>query len=150
MGIDIGIEDIKPVSMPVAEYFEPYNEITACSFEGEAIFYRFALKNNAREISRFYVSGQGLGVIPNEEIENCEGFPACVLYENEQGQRFMIYSFASETVIVRNGWNCGVFRNYCRQKQLVEEIEWLQKKPLPAICFGNPFLYILCKLNNIR
>ncbi len=146
-GIDIGIEDITPVSMPVAEYFKTYNELTACSFEGEASFYRFSLKKNAREISRFYISGQGLGTIPSEGIENCDGFPACVLYENGQGQRFMIYSFAPETVIVRNGWNCGVFRNYCRQKQLADGIEWLQKKPLPALCLGNPFLYILCKRN---
>ncbi len=147
-GVDIGVDAMPPIAAPVAELFD--GEMTACSFEREASFYRYVLKPGAKELGQFCLAGPGLGVIPPEGIDHCERFPSCYLYENEAGQRFMVYPFAAETVLTRGTWCVGLSRNYCRQKQLVESIEWLQKKPLPAVSLKNPFLYLLCKRDGNR
>lgn len=144
-GIDVGIEYMEEVDSPVAEEFPPYGELTVAGFEQKAGFYRYRLKEGARELSRFYLGGDGLGVIPPGGIAGNDSFTSCFLYENSKGYRFMVYSFAAETVTVFTGWKHGLFRNYCRQRQLADGVEWLQKKPLPAMCFGNPNLYIFCK-----
>lgn len=57
----------------------------------------------------------------------------------------MVYSFVAETVWVKSEWTPGIFRDYHRQKQLAGGIAWLQNKPLPAIVYKCPQLYILCK-----
>ena len=57
----------------------------------------------------------------------------------------MVYSFVAGSVYVTTGWHNGLFRNYCRQRQLAEGIASLQGRPLPAMCFQCPELYILCK-----
>lgn len=68
-----------------------------------------------------------------------EKIPTFYRYENADGQRFAVFTFdvytAEETV----------FRNYERQKQLIAAIEWLCGKKLPAVCAGNPDLYVLTK-----
>ena len=62
-------------------------------------------------------------------------------YENERGQRFLVYSFDMDA-----SWmEMGVCRSYCRQKQLIEGLEWAGRRRLAAVCAGNPDLYILCK-----
>lgn len=144
-GVDIGIERMEPVASPVAEGFPDYEACTIVGFERKGSFYRYQLKDGAKELSRFYLGGDGLGVIPPEGVDEQNGFTACLLYENGNGQRFMVYSFAIESVTVYSNWKHGLFRNYCRQKQIADGVKWLQKKPLPAMCFGNPNLYILCK-----
>lgn len=149
-GVDIGIRDMIPENTPAAEEFPAYQEVTACSFEPQACFYRYTLKPGAQELSRYCLAGDGLGTIPPEGIGDCPRFPGCYLYENKQGQRFMVYAFAAETVLTHSIWNCGTFRNYCRQKQLIDGIEWIQRKPLPAVCPGNPFAYLLCKRDGNR
>lgn len=149
-GIDIGINGMEPISAPVAEIFPDYGEVTICGFDRDAVFYNIELKENAKVLSEFCLSQAGLGTIPPEGVDGCDRFPSCCTYENESGQRFMIYPFAAETVLTRSIWKYGLFRNYCRQRQLYDGIEWLQRKPLPAVCPKNPFLYMLCKRDNDR
>ena len=59
----------------------------------------------------------------------------------------MVYAFTASTVHVRciSPWTTGLFRCYYRQTQLINGIEWAQRKKLPAVCVGNPDLFILCK-----
>lgn len=147
-GVDIGIESFEEAKVPAAEFFTELNDRVSCATPADAAFYKFTLKSSAEVSGEFVCLPPGLAVIPTYDSEDdFEHFPTCFTYENQKGQRFMVYSFSARTVTVDSkGWLCGVFRNYLRQKQLVKGIEWLQKgRPLPAMCMGNPELYILCK-----
>ncbi|GBF76507.1 hypothetical protein PA598K_04982 [Paenibacillus sp. 598K] len=63
------------------------------------------------------------------------------LYENENNQRFLVFPFdAQEGKAVT-----GLFRSYCRQRQLMTAHEWLCGRKLDAICPGNPDLYLIVK-----
>ena len=70
-----------------------------------------------------------------------EKIPVCYRYQNADGQKFVIYSF--------DGYFADeeIFRNYKRQKQLIDSVEWLSSRKIPVICTGNPDLYILAKQN---
>ena len=62
-------------------------------------------------------------------------------YENAKGQRFLVFAFDMDM-----SWaEMGVCRSYCRQRQLIEGLEWVGRKKLPAVCKGNPDLHIICK-----
>ena len=71
--------------------------------------------------------------------KNGEKIPVFFKYQNADGLRFAVFTFdgysAEETV----------FRNYERQKQFIEALQWLSGKKLPAVCTGHPDLYILTK-----
>jgi len=69
--------------------------------------------------------------------------PGAYLYENADGERFLVYAFdACESQNDR-----AAFRSYCRQRQLIDAIAWLARHPLDAVCPGHPDLYILVKKN---
>lgn len=146
-GIDIGINGFNRTASPNAEVFAESDEVVTCTTSGGSVFYCFDLKENAIKDSTFICTPAGLGVVPSVvDAKNYINYPACFKYENANGQRFMIYSFTAQTVLVDNkGWNTGVFRSYTRQQQLIDGIKWLQKgKGLPAVLTKAPELYILC------
>ena len=146
--IDVGIKDYKRITSPTAEFFNDYNDNIAVTTETDSVFYEFTLDSKARVVSCFACPTAGLASVEfNEETD--KSFPACYIYENARGQRFMVYSFTALMATVNGqGWRMGVFRSYYRQKQLADGIKWLQKgRALPAMCFGNPEMYILCKRN---
>lgn len=145
-GIDVGFSGVVRAPAPTAEYL-PDNENRILATTKAGVFYDFTLKPGVRVLSTFGCLPAGLGYVPSIEDDSVRMYPACWLYENESGLRFMVYSFTARTVTVDGrGWQSGVFRSYLRQKQLCDGITWLQKgRPLPAVCTGNPGLYILCK-----
>lgn len=150
-GIDIGVNGYKKTTSPNAEVFGELGEIITCTTPGSAVFYNFDLKEYAVIDSTFLCTPAGLGVVPSVvDANKYRNFPACFKYENASGQRFMIYAFSAQTVLVGNaGWNTGVFRSYTRQQQLIDGIKWLQKgKALPAVLTKSPELYILCNQNS--
>ncbi len=62
-------------------------------------------------------------------------------YENEKGQRFLVYPFDMDA-----SWSSmGAVRSYCRQRQLIAGIEWAGRKKLPAVCTGHPDIYMICR-----
>ena len=67
--------------------------------------------------------------------------PAAYRYENAKGQRFLVYCFDLTTPYPEN----ALVRSYCRQRQLIEGLEWAGRRKLPAVCPGHPDLYITCK-----
>lgn len=71
--------------------------------------------------------------------EDGEKIPVFYKYENADGLRFAVFTF--------DGYKADefAFRNYERQKQVIEALEWLCGRKLPAVCTGNPDLYILTK-----
>jgi hypothetical protein len=145
-GVDVGFTQAEDAQIPCAEYFRKQDDVVVCSLENVGQFYRFRLAESAEILSDFLVGGGGLGVIDGN-VEDMERFPACYYYENANNQRFLVYSFVAHTARVKNGWHKGLFRHYLRQSQMIEAIGHLQDHPLPAVCEGNPGLYILCKKN---
>ena len=65
--------------------------------------------------------------------------PASYRYENAKGQRFYVLS----ADMYRSNAECNsYFLSYYRQRGLIDAINWLSEKPLPAVCTKNPYLYI--------
>ena len=146
-GIDVGIRCFEKINNPMYENYIEDEEYAPVILSRDGTFYDFSADGKAKILSEFIVkeaSGGFSNVSPYDR--SGKRVPACYLYENAKGQRFMVYSFAAKTVCVKSQWAPGLFRNYYRQKQLAEGIEWLQKgKKLPAMCFKHPQVYILCK-----
>ncbi len=69
--------------------------------------------------------------------------PATYKYENNEGQRFFVLAFDHYA----SGGNPNYFNSYYRQSQLIEAVGWMGKK-LPAVCAGNPNLYVLAAKND--
>jgi hypothetical protein len=42
-------------------------------------------------------------------------------------------------------YNNEICKGYLMQKALTEGVEWIAGERLPAVCPGNPSLYLLCK-----
>lgn len=131
-GIDVGLQSIGIRIYPEKEYFltedtyvstmHAYNET---HWQGKTEAYRAEVKENAQVQTWFIAAG--------------EEYPGSYLYENADGQRFLVFLF--------DGYFCGetMFRMYTRGRQLEQSIQWLTGKKLPAACCGNPDLYMLCK-----
>lgn len=68
-----------------------------------------------------------------------EKIPVFYKYQNADGLRFAVFTF--------DGYNTEehVFRNYERQKQIIDVLQWLCGRKLPAVCTGHPDLYVLTK-----
>ena len=62
-------------------------------------------------------------------------------YENEAGQRFLI--FCAEVYFN----NESIYRQYPRAKQLISAVPWLCGAELPAVITGNPDLYVQVREN---
>lgn len=112
------------------ECFE--KETVAENSDNEAV--RIEPKSGAQVLSRFRIKTE-----KGEEL-----IPACVKYENKNGQRFLIYACDFDSV----RRNTGFMRNYMRQEQLISEYEWLSGEKLPAVCRKHPDLYIMAKKGN--
>lgn len=78
--------------------------------------------------------------------------PASYLYENDNGNRFLVFNFNSRPDGEDRRKNTyfgpqSVFRCYERSRQIAKNVEWLSGKKLPAYVYGHPSLYIQCKEN---
>lgn len=147
-GIDVGIESFERAKAPLAEKFIEEDELILASADDDKVFYHFELKEGAKVLSKFYSCSDGLGVLPPDGILEGNSYPACYLYENAKGQKFMVFAFSAASFGSTNMLlPTTVFRNYLRPRQLAKGIEWLQGKPLPATCFGHPNTYMLCRRN---
>jgi hypothetical protein len=145
-GVDVGFTQANPAPAPCAEYFCKEHDIVSCSLDDKGLFYQFSLAEGAEVLSEFLIGAPGLGVVDGDPKE-MPRFPACYYYENREHQRFLVYSFAAHTARVKKGWCKGLFRHYYRQTQLIDAVDRLQGHPLPAVCVGNPQLYMICKKN---
>jgi hypothetical protein len=125
-GIDVGLQSMTPAHGASWESFVTDNEVV--QIQGSR--YAMTVHAEAQVLSRLMTDDAG-------EI------PGAYLYENAAGERFLVYAFdACESQNDR-----GVFRSYCRQRQLIDAIAWLARRPLDAVCPGHPDLYILVKKN---
>lgn len=71
-------------------------------------------------------------------LDSGEIVPGSYRYENERGQRFLVWCF--------HGTFCkeDLFRQYQRADQIVRAAQWMGH-PLPAVCTGHPDLYMIAK-----
>ncbi|MBQ8342139.1 MAG: hypothetical protein IJX39_06230 [Clostridia bacterium] len=89
-----------------------------------------------------------LTVAPSAEAESLllpDRSPGSYTYENANGQRFFVLAWDAYGTLptpVTEYQN-----NYYRGSQLVRAIEWAGRKPLPAVCTGHPYLYMICAEN---
>lgn len=90
----------------------------------------------ARVISEF-VDTDYLANAPRRRV------PSAYLYENAQGQRFLVYAFRAQN----QPENSGMYWSYRRGAQIAAAIEWLGGKPLPVDCTGEPYGYCRCNEN---
>ena len=123
-GIDVGLESIGNVMVNNFLYFPRQNEKILTNYRGAAA-YEISPKPNARVVT-YTQRGD-------------ERFPDAIEYENASGQRFLVYAFDGAFV------NEGRYRNYCTQAQLATSLSWLARKEMPAVCLGDPDLYVICK-----
>lgn len=65
--------------------------------------------------------------------------PAVYRYENAAGNRFLVLAYDAYA----SGKSANFFNNYYRQEQLIETLEWMGKKKLPAVSRKNPYLYLI-------
>ena len=122
-GIDTGFLGENGIaSMSTTEYYSGGERLNT---QTGTVLYKAVLSEKA--VVESYIIADGIKI------------PVFYRYENEKGQKFSVYTFdvytAEETV----------YRNYERQKQLINAIEWMCGKKLPAVCPGHPDLYILTK-----
>lgn len=131
MGIDVGLVSQKPVEVPssgclpaICEYFTQTGECT---------------ENYGEATNAFVIEASDKATVTSLYGDENSENPACYRYENEKGQRFVVFAF--------DGYLADKvqFRNYERQRQMIEDIEWLSGKKLPVACKGNPDLYIIIK-----
>ena len=121
-GIDTGILTLEKTKTQKDEYFK--KDEAKIPYVSHGGLRRIACRENAQVLSFF---------LP-------ENTPSAYLYENQEGMRFYVLSCALyEMISGAEDFLCS----YYRQAQAVFACEWAAKKPLPAVTFKNPNLYLL-------
>ena len=130
-GVDVGLADGRNLRACLRELAP--NRVTdaqgvpAVLVRAAATYLAATLKNDTRVL--LFVTAKG------------ESVPLCYTYENEKGQRFLVWLFHSATI----SRNSDLTEGYHIQKAMTEGVEWLAKRPLPAKCEKHPQLYMTCR-----
>lgn len=122
-GVDIGLSSISrdaQVLGGVEHYIADNEDVMAGTAER---FYTVTLADSAEVLSTLH------------------DLPSCYRYENAAGQRFVVLCFDMDTPYP----TAGLIRSYCRQRQVIDGLEWAGRKKLPAVLPGEPDIYITCK-----
>ncbi len=67
-------------------------------------------------------------------------------YENKNHQRFFVFPFDASS----HQHKIGMFRNYYRQRELIDAYRWLCGTAIDAVCPGHPDLYLMVKKNTTQ
>lgn len=123
-GVDVGMERAGKLKLKSTGFeIYPEHEEKIMILDGSGYFIDTKLKENAKVLSFF------------------DDTPTAYAYENGRGARFLVFTFDLMSLSRASSF-CN---SYARQRQVMEYVEWLSKKKLPAVCTKNPDLYILCK-----
>lgn len=129
-GVDVGLLEVGKRIFPASEYYREFNERVGL-FCGGMRVYDIKVSDKARVLTTLEKDG-------GKDSE----FIGAYEYENALGQKFLVYPFSLGNPYYAK----GLFRSYCRQKQLKKSIEWMGGR-IPAYCHGNPDLYMIAKEN---
>ncbi len=124
-GIDVGLISKKKITENVFEHFADYD--TKESLYANTTVYNIETRPGARVISVF--------------VGETDTYPSAYLYQNDSGQRFMVYAFDIQDVLPQS----GLLVSPSRGMQLNDSIEFLAGRRMPVVCSGNPLLYCICK-----
>lgn len=128
-GVDVGLKSFMKIETPEGFINEKYFNQNDWTNMMQKPKYLFDLELCEGAIVQSTVS------VGNFEV------PASFLYENSDGERFLIFGY--DLWEMENSW--GYVRNYYRQQQVVKATEWLNRKKPAAVCLGNPDLYLMTK-----
>ncbi len=120
-GIDVGLLNCEKASGVAGEYYSKFDD-EICGIGGCRI-YSVTVESGAEVLS---------WIMPQKTA-------GAYRYENKDGVRFLV--FAADFYFSNPSVN--YFKNYYRQKQLTDGLEWVGKKKLPAVCEKHPNLYIM-------
>ena len=128
-GVDVGLIESKPLRLNILEDFgdgKPVSVFWAtdlCDLK---------INENAKVISEF--------VDTDYFTEPRYRTPSAYLYENKDGQRFLVYAFRAKNQPEIS----GMYWSYGRGTQIAKAVEWLGGKALPVECCGHPYGYCRC------
>ena len=126
-GVDTGLAAAAPLSeKPGLERFYAEDDVAPFALSETSGLMGLTLKPGAEALSEFVLA---------------EPAVSAFRYENTDGTRFLVLGYDAEHAYGSDRFQ----RSYYRQNQLIRAAEWLGRKPLPAVCPGNPDLYLLCK-----
>lgn len=128
-GVDVGLESAEVCARPDTEYFESDCEYVSVNNDGK--FFEVRPKSGAR-VRSWFLSGE-------------KRFPAVYRYENARKERFAVLCADADQSRQYGKYTAGLFRNYCRARQVQSDLEWVGRKPLIAKISGQPDLYLLVK-----
>ncbi len=130
-GVDTGIKFSTPLANISSEYYCDYNDteigISGCSIK------HIEISDNAT-VKSYVITA---------DIEHSRHIGSYT-YENADGTRFFVFAGDFQTC---DTVSAGYFNSYFRQQQLVEGIEWICGKKMPAVSLKSPNLYILTSSN---
>lgn len=125
-GIDVGLRTMLSLEYGAVNELLDLKSLTRVSvWKGDCRIMKAELSNNVSVLI--------------EAVFNGESVPLAYCYENEDGQRFLVYLFDSMAFST----NPNLLRGYLGQKILIDYIEWISKEKLPATSVKNPELYIM-------
>lgn len=125
-GIDTGILNVEKVDDIESEYYVKADEKVGSIW--------MPLKNKITCNDKAVVSST---LLPH-------GTPGAYVYENDDGMRFFVLAAdLGDTPEVGGFGGSNYFNNYHRREQIVDAIEYISGKKLPAVNMKNPNLYIL-------
>ena len=139
-GIDVGIERICPPNgMVKDEYYLAEQQYV--SLDGSGIVFGYDAKDGIEPLSKYHL-------VNGDNIFSYEGsgefIDGAFRYENARGQRFIVLPFDGDQVYDKRAW----LDTYARRRMIIDNAEWLGKKPLDAYVNDNYLqLYIMVKKN---
>lgn len=130
-GIDTGIRGYGDCFKPNMEHYQKEDEYVAirnadsCVPGADVVVQKIELDDKAEIQSSFICKGDII--------------PASFVFENADGVKLLIFTF--------DAYSCdeSFYRKYTRSRQIIDAVEHLSGKKLPAAISGNPDLYVITK-----
>lgn len=146
-GVDVGLISFEDLVFPGGkEHFvdENRNVNIALSFDAAAITVNHAAKIQSHFLPHFTkvrTHSVKSGTLCTEPIISS------YLYENQEGLKFLVCNFDASQCSTHHT-NHGVFTNYCRERLIFKNYEWLHGSKLDAYCAAHPWLYTMVRKND--
>ena len=136
-GVDVGIEKWKGIHKTYVSNERMVNG-TAVRVEDNCAYLDAEYKKGVQIESFLSVDAE---LLPGEiDTRSKKEKVASYRYENADGQKFFVLAMD-----VEQNKNATYKRTYARQKQLLEAIEWIAGKKLPAVILKQPEVYVISK-----
>ena len=138
-GIDCGLKKVVGKLAVGGEFFDDL--ASARVFAHDKSQYKIEISDKAKVLSKYSVGSYFI----HEDVEKQSNDPATYIYENEKGQRFCVMAFNAKESVASVKSLLEHYRSYGKSKLLMDALEWLGGKKLPARCEHNPDLYVMAK-----